>query len=226
MDEVVRELFRANDRHVTTRQDTLGGLQEGQRPELLTVSCGDSRVLQDGMWDDRPPGHIFTHSNIGNRVRQQTERGKVIAGDVLYPLVHTGTETVLVVGHTGCGAVTAAYRSLTEGIEDRPGIEHCVRLIEDDLSAALDSLPPDISDDEAINRLVEHNVDRQIQHLCESEDVPDAVTAVGVVYDFHDVYSDKRGRAHLVNVDGTHDVSVLESQYPALADRIQRLWTY
>ncbi|MFC7057300.1 hypothetical protein [Halovenus salina] len=56
--------------------------------------------------------------------------------------------------------------------------------------------------------------------------MPDAVTAVGVVYDFHDVYSDKRGRAHLVNVDGTHDVSVLESQYPALADRIQRLWTY
>ncbi|SDK08913.1 carbonic anhydrase [Halovenus aranensis] len=226
MEEIVRELFRANDHHVTARGDDLGTLQEKQQPEVLTVSCGDSRVLQDGMWDDRPPGHIFTHSNIGNRVRQRTESGTVVAGDVLYPLVHTGTETVLVVGHTGCGAVTAAYQSLTDGFTDRPGIEHCVRLLEDDLAEAVDSLPGDIAEENAVNRLVEYNVDRQIEHLCDSADVPEAVTAVGVVYDFHDVYSDKRGGAHLVNVDGQRGESALAAQYPELAERIRRLWVY
>lgn len=226
MDDIVQELFAGNDRHVEQTGASLGELQEAQHPDAVTVCCGDSRVLQDDMWDSKRPGQVFTHSNIGNRVRQQTKEGHVITGDVLYPLVHTGTETAIVVGHTGCGAVTAAYQDLQEGLDEPAGIEFCVNLLEVDLESAVEQLPAGIDDEAAINRLVEYNVDRQVEYLVESEDVPDAVTALGVVYDFHDVYSGRRGAIHLVNIDGTRDADVLRTEYPGLEDRVQRLWEY
>jgi carbonic anhydrase len=183
-------------------------------------------VLQDGMWDNDQPGRIFTHSNIGNRVKQRTSDGPVVAGDVLYPLVHTGTEVAVVVGHTGCGAVTAAYQDLQEGIDEPDGIEYCLDLLEDDLAAAIEKLPSELEDEAAINRLVEYNVDRQVEYLAESDDVPEQVTTLGAVYDFHDAYSSRRGAVHLVNVDGIRDTDRLESQYPTLEDKVRRLWEY
>lgn len=226
MDNIVRELFAGNDRHVEQVGESLGELQDAQHPEAVTVCCGDSRVLQDNMWDSKRPGRIFTHSNIGNRVRQQTDDGCVITGDVLYPLVHTETKIAVVVGHTGCGAVTAAYRDLTEGLDEPAGIDYCVNLLEVDLKSAVEQLPDDIDDEAAINKLVEYNVDRQVEYLVDSDDVPEAVTALGVVYDFHDVYSGRRGAVHLVNVDGTRDDKRLREQYPEIEDRVQRLWKY
>jgi len=226
MEKIVGDLFAGNDRHVEQAGESLKTLQDAQHPDVVTVCCGDSRVLQDDMWDNSQPGRMFTHSNIGNRVRQRTSDGPVVAGDVLYPLVHTGTEVAIVVGHTGCGAVTAAYQDLQDGIDEPEGIDYCLDLLEGDLAAAVGKLPANLDDEEAINRLVEYNVDRQVEYLTESEDVPDQVTTLGLVYDFHDAYSSRRGAVHLVNVDGTRDTDRLKSQYPALADRVHRLWEY
>lgn len=226
MDDIVEEIFNGNDRHVETTGDSLADLQAAQHPGVLTVSCGDSRVLQDGMWDNNNPGRIFTHSNIGNRIRQETGTERVVAGDVLYPLVHTGTDVAVVVGHTGCGAVTATYDSLRDDIDEPAGIHHCVEMLEDDLERALDLLPSGLDDGEAINHLVEYNVDRQVEHLNESDAVPNTVTVLGAVYDFHDVYSSRRGAVHLVNVDGVRTEKRLQADHPELADRVSRLWEY
>lgn len=226
MNDAVRTLFAGNDRHVEKAVGNLDSLQDSQHPEVVTVCCGDSRVLQDGMWDNLRPGRVFTHSNIGNRVFQETERGRMTSGDVLYPLTHTDTHTAIVVGHTGCGAITAAYRDLTEGIDELEGIHHCVRLLESHLESGVELLSDGLPDGDAINHLVEYNVDGQVDHLVGSADVPDSVTVLGVVYDFHDVYSERRGKIHLVNCNGVRDPQTLREQYPSVADRVDRLLEY
>ncbi len=226
MHDAVEALFAGNDKHVDEVGSSFDAVQTAQRPEFVTVCCGDSRVLQDDMWGNHQPGKVFTHSNIGNRVTEETDAGRIITGDVLYPLVHTGTHTAVVVGHTGCGAVTAAYRDLVDGIDEPNGIEYCVTMLEADLESAIEMLPDGLEESEAVNRLVEYNVDRQVEHLAESDDVPEDVTALGVVYDFHDVYSSRRGAVHLVNVDGTRDEATLREEYPELAARVSRLWSY
>lgn len=226
MHESVEELFAGNDHHVDEIGDTLETVQSAQHPEFVTICCGDSRVLQDDMWGNHQPGKVFTHSNIGNRVVEETETGRIVTGDVLYPLVHTGTHTAIVVGHTGCGAVTAAYRDLVDGIDEPAGIDYSVTMLEADLTSGLELLPDDIEESEAVNRLVEYNVDRQVEQLVESDDVPEIVTALGVVYDFHDAYSARRGAVHLVNVDGVRDQARLREEHPELAERVSRLWDY
>ncbi|QSG11237.1 Carbonic anhydrase [Halapricum desulfuricans] len=226
MNQTLVDLLERNLAHAEAFEGRFDDVQDGQRPDAVTVCCSDSRVLQDGMWDNDRPGQLFTCANIGNRVVQRTPEGEVVSGDVLYPIAHTGTELAIVVGHTGCGAVTATYDQLTEGLSEPPGIEHSIGLLAPRLQDGVEALPDGIDRETAINRLVEYNVDRQVELLVESDDVPDSVTAVGVVYDFQDVYGGRRGEVHVVNVDGTRAVDALRRAHPDLADRVNRLWEY
>jgi carbonic anhydrase len=230
VDETVIGMLEDNLGDAAAVGSRFDDVQESQHPDAVTVCCSDSRVLQDLMWGNEEPGRLFTCSNIGNRVVQRTRSGAAVSGDVLYPIEHTGTETVVVVGHTGCGAVTATYDDLTDefsAAESEPtGIAHCVGLLRPRLEAAVDLLPDDVTRSEAVNRLVEYNVDRQIEFLTERETVPDDVTVVGVVYDFQDAYSDRRGEIHVINVDGETGVRTLRDDHPDIDARIQRLWEY
>lgn len=226
MDETVIELLDGNETHAAVFDSRFDDVQDSQAPAVVTVCCSDSRVLQDAMWDNEEPGAVFTCGNIGNRVVQRTDDGEVVSGDVLYPVAHTGTDTILVVGHTGCGAVTATYDSLTDELSDAPGIEHCIDVLSSRLEAGVDALPEDVSRQRAINQLVEYNVDQQIQFLQESDEIDDNVTVVGAVYDFQDVYDGRRGEVHLINVDGETDTEQLRAGHPAVEHRIHRLWEY
>ncbi|WP_135661621.1 carbonic anhydrase [Halorhabdus rudnickae] len=226
MRDIFISMLTGNAAHAEAFDDQFGPLQDGQRPEAVTVCCSDSRVLQDHMWGNDAPGDLFTCGNIGNRVIQKVDGEAVISGDVLYPIAHTGTDVAVVVGHTGCGAVTATYDHLTDGLDEPPGIEHCVDLLAPSLERGLEKLPDGLEREAAINHLVEYNVDRQIEALEASEHVPDGTDLLGVVYDFQDVYSGRRGEVHVINVDGETDPETLGDTYPEIESRIRRLWTY
>lgn len=234
MRRTVVEMLRDNANHASEFASKFDDVQDSQHPAVVTVCCSDSRVLQDHIWGNAEPGRIFTCSNIGNRVVQRTDAGEVVSGDVLYPVEHTGTETIVVVGHTGCGAVTAAYDVLGDGSSDETedgssepaGIDHCIGLLTSRIETGVESLPEDVERAESVNRLVEYNVDRQIEFLLESDDVPSDVDALGVVYDFQDVYSERRGRVHVVNANGETDAEALRDAHPEIAPWVDRLWSY
>jgi carbonic anhydrase len=219
-------LLDATRGHASRFLSRFDAVQDAQAPDAVTVCCSDSRVLQDQMWGNETPGRLFTCANIGNRVVQRTDDGDVISGDVLYPIHHTGTELVIVVGHTGCGAVTAAYDSLTEGVSGPSGIEHCLELVASQLEPGVERLPADLDRAAVVNRLVEYHVDRQLERLDACDDVHEDVTLVGAVYDFQDVYSGRRGEVHVINIDGERGVDELRESHPDIAPRIERRWEY
>ena len=226
MNRTLVELLRSNSDHAREFQSRFDDVQDAQHPDAVTVCCSDSRVLQDHIWGNDEPGRVFTCGNIGNRVVQRTDAGEVVSGDVLYPVEHTGTDTVVVVGHTGCGAVTATYDALTGGVDEPPGIAHCLDLLKPHLEEGAELLPADVDRAGAVNRLVEYNVDRQVAFLRASDRIPRDVDVVGAVYDFQDVYSGRRGEVHVVNVDGETDVEAVRDDHPAVGSRVERLWTY
>ena len=217
------ELLRSNLQHAKIFQDKFDEVQDSQEPDFVTVCCSDSRVLQDHMWGNDHPGHMFTCSNIGNRVFQSTVDGKKVSGDVLYPVNHTGTKNIIVVGHTGCGAVTATYKDISEHLDEPSGIRHCIDLLEERIEDGVEKLPDGLSDEEAVNRLVEYNVDREVEFLVESDEIPEDVTVIGLVYDFQDVYSGSRGELHIINVNSENSVTELKDQHSEIQDRIERI---
>jgi carbonic anhydrase len=222
-------LLAGNDAHAEAYDDAFDGLQDGQDPPVVTVCCSDSRVLADHMWANDEPGRVFSCENIGNRVVQRTAGGEAVSGDVAYPVVAADAETVAVVGHTSCGAVTATHDAMAgdpPAAGEQAGIGHCVDLLAERLADGVELLPAELDRPARIDHLVEYNVDRQVRFLLDSDDVPGDVEVVGAVYDFQDTYGGRRGEVHVVNVDGERDPTALRESHPEVADRVSRLWEY
>lgn len=221
------DLLERNRAHTAKNNpDRFLDVQDGQEPAAVSMSCSDSRVSQEGMFDVTEPGWLFTPSMIGNQVWAYHDGERVVDGSVLYPLVKTDTETCIVVGHTGCGAVTAALDAVKgESKALPPGIAKCVDMLQPVIEAGLNDerIEPG-SEARLVNQLVEYNVDRQVEFLLESSEVPEAVAMYGFVYDFQGIYGEVPGWVYLVNADGETDTSVLSDRLPErLTDHVKRV---
>ena len=83
--------------------------QNGQHPFVTILSCSDSRVPLEVVFD-RGIGDIFVIRVAGNVT------GDSETGSIEYGVEHVGTPLLVVLGHTKCGAVTAAAtHAHTEG---------------------------------------------------------------------------------------------------------------
>jgi len=217
-DDPLAQLLWRNADHVRSLLvDHFDRVQEGQNPAVVSVCCSDSRVLQEGMFDVREPGWLFSSAVLGNQAWDVVEDERVVEGSLLFPLVTASTRVAAVVGHTQCGAITAAYDRVSgTGTEHAPGIEKWVDLLVPVVEAGLESGLVDAEADRGrvIDQLVEYNVRRQVQFLGDAPEVPDDVVVVGFVYDFTGRYEGDRGRTYLVSVDGETDPSVLRDRVP------------
>jgi carbonic anhydrase len=75
--------------------------EHGQHPFVTILGCSDSRVPLAVIFD-RGIGDIFSVQAAGN------VSGTAQLGSIEYGVAHAGTSLVVVLGHTKCGAVTAA----------------------------------------------------------------------------------------------------------------------
>ena len=78
------------------RKETIGG----QSPFAAVLACSDSRVPPELIFD-RGVGDLFVVRVAGNVADE------VVTGSIEYAAAHLGVPLVVVLGHTGCGAVTA-----------------------------------------------------------------------------------------------------------------------
>ena len=76
-------------------------LSEGQHPFAVVLCCSDSRVAPEILFDQQL-GDVFVIRNAGNVVDED------VLGSIEYAVEHLGSPLVVVLGHSSCGAVTAA----------------------------------------------------------------------------------------------------------------------
>jgi carbonic anhydrase len=97
-------------RTVSHRRDLkiLQQMMEKQEPFAAILSCADSRVPVEVVFD-QTIGQLFVARVAGNMVTDE------ILATLEYAAVVLGTQTILVVGHSRCGAVTAAIQADTSG---------------------------------------------------------------------------------------------------------------
>lgn len=108
-DAALKEMMDGNGRFVsgrtTAHQHDLAilkqHLEEKQEPYAAVLSCADSRVPVEIVFD-QTIGHLFVTRVAGNIITPE------IIGSLEYGVAVLGTKVILVLGHSNCGAVKAA----------------------------------------------------------------------------------------------------------------------
>ena len=126
---LLRRLVEGNDRFArdAPRPQHVGRewrlrLTKQQHPYATILSCSDSRVPPELIFDEgfgdlfviRVAGHVVAHDALGS---------------LAYAAEHLHTRLFVVMGHEGCGAVTAAVDSLLGQLKEPEHIESLVNLI-------------------------------------------------------------------------------------------------
>ena len=127
-----QRFLNGQSEHPHATSERLKHLVQGQHPIAAILSCADSRVPVELLFD-AGFGDLFVVRNAGNTCTSAT------IASLEYGIQALGVPLVLVMGHEGCGAVTAAcqpHGTLTPELHElvrtiRQGLE------EDTLSAEL-----------------------------------------------------------------------------------------
>jgi carbonic anhydrase len=174
-DVVLEQLLEADERYRVAEQNeadisaTLREklFREGQHPRAVVVACSDSRVIPEDIFL-AGPGELFVVRTAGNVV------GDVERASIEYAVLHLGVRLVVVMGHSGCGAVGAAMKHGHEMARDLSGL---VEMIAGHIGGA---------DDETV--AVNRNIAAGVDDIMKDESLSQLIRArqvkvVGLRYD-------------------------------------------
>ena len=155
------------------------GLAESQYPEAVVVSCADSRVAPEILFDVGI-GDIFVVRVAGNVVGGA---GAVVKGSIEYAIAELNVNLIVVLGHSGCGAVKAAKQHI-DAKDSLPGaINGLVELIEPAVTQSKGE--PGDALENAIRKNVEIGVERLkgLEPILAPRAKQGTLKVVGAVYD-------------------------------------------
>lgn len=137
-------------------------LANGQSPEVLFITCSDSRI-DPNLVTQTEPGDLFICRNAGNIIPPHSNQTGGMTASIEFAVAALGVTDIVVCGHTNCGAMKGALspnkldslphvkewlghcRVATEVVKERTG---CSELTDDHLE-----------------EVTKENVIQQIQHL-------------------------------------------------------------
>jgi carbonic anhydrase len=114
-DKALQMLIEGNERYIEGTADgaelTIStrrqGIKDGQNPFAVILGCSDSRVPAELVFN-RGLGDLFVIRVAGNIVAPSQ------IGSVEFACQHFGTQLVVVLGHSHCGAINATVDSLMD----------------------------------------------------------------------------------------------------------------
>lgn len=136
-DEALQKLLDGNKRYVQYQmtgakmsdQATRASLAKSQKPYAIILSCSDSRVPPEVIFD-KGLGEIFVIRVAGN------VPDPVVLGSIEYAAEHLGSPLIMVLGHERCGAVTAAVDAKGKSTGSR-NIDAIMKEVQPSVKAAL-----------------------------------------------------------------------------------------
>ena len=140
-------------------------LEGQQAPAYLWIGCSDSRVPANEIVD-LDPGELFVHRNVANLAPPQDANYLSVlqfAVDVIK------VQHILVVGHYGCGGVSAAVDGQRRGL-----VDHWLHPIREVAHEHREELGAIAGDRARLDRLCELNVIRQVRNVASDVFVQDA----------------------------------------------------
>ncbi|HOT75577.1 MAG TPA: carbonic anhydrase [Candidatus Wallbacteria bacterium] len=176
----VQKLIEGNNRYAIGKperphqnQDRRNEVAQGQSPFAIIVTCSDSRVPPEILFD-QGLGDLFIIRTAGNVIDDSA------LGSIEYAAEHLGVQLILVLGHERCGAVDATVKG-----GEAPGhIKELVKYIEPAVKKSREKKGGDL-----LENSIHENVLMTVEKIIESRPVLNElyekkkIKAVGAYYD-------------------------------------------
>jgi carbonic anhydrase len=186
------QVLSDNYQHMQTiKKDEYKVFAKVQTPRATVVMCSDSRVQTKAI-TTMDVNDLFVVRNIGNQVINSS-------GSIEFGIRFLKTPVLLIIGHSGCGAVEA----VVNGVDVENG---CIERELETIAV----------DGECLNDAILQNVHRQVKtsmrkfkKIIEEE----KLIVIGAVYDFQDTYKKGLGRLIVINVNGEKSPEKIRENY-------------
>ncbi len=107
MKKVVSGFLEFRNQPYEQRKELFLELASGQSPEVLFITCADSRI-DPNLVTQTEPGDLFICRNAGNIVPPHSPITGGVTASIEYAVAVLGVKDIVVCGHSDCGAMKGA----------------------------------------------------------------------------------------------------------------------
>ncbi|NRB10204.1 MAG: carbonic anhydrase [Rickettsiaceae bacterium] len=176
----LNDLFNTNTDFAKAHDESyFDSFRDVQTPKVTVLKCSDSRV-QMKSFATTPQNAVFAVRNIGNQLKNNE-------GSVDFGIRVLKTPFLLIIGHSGCGAIDAKLSGKTTNIDS---IDHELANLQ-------------LQETNIKNAIIE-NVNNQVALAMQKYQdliVRHELIVMGAVYDFKNDFGFGKGRLVLVNIN-------------------------
>ena len=176
MQKLIEGIHRFQTDTFHTQRQLFERLARRQEPEVLFITCSDSRIDPNLLTNARP-GELFILRNAGHIVPPHGAACSGSAATIEFAVVALGVREIVVCGHSQCDAVKGVLHP--ETLEGMPAVaawlthaERTRRIIRDNYGG--------VSADQQLTAATEVNVLVQLENLCTLPCVAGRLTCGGL----------------------------------------------
>lgn len=187
MEKLYKGIHQFRESYFVKEEDFFKGLSHTQKPEVLFITCSDSRVDPNLVTQSRP-GELFIVRNVGNIIPPYDaikDKNSVVAA-IEFAVLVLKVKDIILCGHSNCGAMAALYMD-EEEFDKMPHLRDWLK-IASPVRNMVGAVYSDLSGDSRKRKTEEENVLFQLRNI---ETYPFAIKALneGVLH-LHGWYYD------------------------------------
>lgn len=128
MEKLYKGIHEFRKAYFKEEEEFFRGLSHSQSPEVLFITCADSRIDPNLVTQSRP-GDIFILRNIGNIVPpyDALKDKNSVAAAIEFAVMKLKVTDIILCGHSNCGAMKAMYEG-GEYFEETPHLAEWLEL--------------------------------------------------------------------------------------------------
>jgi len=166
--EALKKLVDGNERFATGNSthpnrcdETKNALLRQQKPFVAVLSCSDSRVPVEIIFD-AGLGDIFAVRTAGHVL------SKEVMGSLEYAVKSLGVKLVMILGHENCGAINTAIQTYQNKSYD--DLSENLKSIMNHIYPAIEKVECKDNDGDFLNASVKSNIYYQLEDLMKKDD--------------------------------------------------------
>lgn len=162
MKKLIKGLHKFQTEVFPIQKDFYQDLAKGQNPDILFISCSDSRI-NPNLVTSADPGDLFIVRNAGNIIPAYGLSGGGEAATIEFAVKELKVKDIILCGHSHCGAIKAVFN--VDTLTDQPNLQQWIR---QNISPTLELVQknyPDLDQESLGNVLLQEHVLQQIENL-------------------------------------------------------------